>query len=54
MIFTEMISINTKGYCDIVNITPQVLYFFKGPLIANGLVTLFCSGSTGTITTIEG
>lgn len=53
MTFTETISINTKGFCDIIDITPHVLSIFKRPLIANGLITLFCPGSTGSITTIE-
>lgn len=53
MTFTETISVHTKGFCDIIDITPQVLSIFKRPLIANGLVTLFCPGSTGSITTIE-
>jgi secondary thiamine-phosphate synthase enzyme len=53
MIFTETISISTKGFCDIVNITPQVLSIFNRPLIANGLITIFCPGSTGSVTTIE-
>jgi secondary thiamine-phosphate synthase enzyme len=53
MTFTETISINTKGFCDIIDITPQLLSILKRPLIANGLITLFCSGSTASITTIE-
>ena len=53
MTFTEIISISTKGYSDIVDISPQVHSIIQRPLIANGLVTLFCPGSTGSITTIE-
>jgi secondary thiamine-phosphate synthase enzyme len=53
MTFTESISMDTKGYCDIVDITPQLLAILRRPMIANGLVTLFCPGSTGSITTIE-
>lgn len=53
MTFTEIISIDTKGYCDIIDITPRLLSILNRPLIANGLVTLFCPGSTGAITTIE-
>jgi thiamine phosphate synthase YjbQ (UPF0047 family) len=44
---------DTKGYCDIVDITPRLLSILRRLLIANGLVTLFCPGSTGSITTIE-
>ena len=53
MIITETISINTKGFCDIIDINSQVLSIVKRSLIANGLVTIFCPGSTGSITTIE-
>jgi len=53
MTFTESISMDTKGYCDIVDITPRLLAVLRRPLIANGLVTLFCPGATGSITTIE-
>jgi secondary thiamine-phosphate synthase enzyme len=53
MIFTEKISINTKGFCDIINITPQVLSILKQSSVVDGLVTIFCPGSTGSITTIE-
>jgi len=53
MVITETISINTKGFCDIINITPQVLSIIEQSSVANGLVTIFCVGSTGSITTIE-
>jgi secondary thiamine-phosphate synthase enzyme len=53
MIITETISLNTKGFCDIIDITPQVLSIVKQSLIANGLITIICPGSTGSITTIE-
>ncbi len=53
MVFTETISISTKGFCDIIDITPQVQHIFRNPMIANGLVTIFCPGSTGSVTTIE-
>jgi secondary thiamine-phosphate synthase enzyme len=53
MIITETISIHTKGFCDIINITPQVFSIVKQSSVADGLVTIFCPGSTGAITTIE-
>lgn len=53
MIITETISLSTKGFCDIINITPQVLSILKHSSIADGLITVFCPGSTGAITTIE-
>jgi secondary thiamine-phosphate synthase enzyme len=53
MIFKDTISLNTKGLCDIINITPQVLSIVKKSSVIDGLVTVFCPGSTGAITTIE-
>ena len=53
MIISETISINTKGFSDIIDINSQVLSIVKRSLIANGLVTIFCPGSTGSVTTIE-
>jgi len=53
MIFSGLISIDTKGYGDITDITPQLLSILKRSMITNGLATLFCPGSTGALTTIE-
>lgn len=53
MIFTDTISINTKGFCDIIDITPQVSSMIHESSIANGVVIVFCPGSTGSVTTIE-
>jgi secondary thiamine-phosphate synthase enzyme len=53
MTFTEIISTDTKGFSDIIDITPRVLSYVKQAGIANGLITLFCPGSTGALTTIE-
>lgn len=53
MTFSEVISINTKGFSDIIDITPNVLSYVEKAGISSGLVTLFCPGSTGALTTIE-
>jgi len=53
MTFSEVISINTKGFSDIIDITPHVLSYIEQAGIFSGLVTLFCPGSTGALTTIE-
>lgn len=53
MIFSETISISTKGFCDMIDITEKVNSVIKNSKIENGLVTVFCPGSTGAITTIE-
>lgn len=53
MTFTETISVHTKGFCDIVDITHQVFSISRKSEITNGLLTVFCPGSTGSVTTIE-
>jgi len=53
MISTNTISINTKGFSDTIDITYEVTKIVEQSGIENGLVTVFCRGSTGTITTIE-
>ncbi|HDQ05005.1 MAG TPA: YjbQ family protein [Deltaproteobacteria bacterium] len=53
MTFSEVISINTKGFSDIIDITQRVLSYVAQAGISSGLVTLFCPGSTGALTTIE-
>ncbi len=53
MIFTDSISLTTKGFTDIVDITREVLSVLHESKIEQGLVTVFCTGSTGAITTIE-
>ncbi|SEM07468.1 secondary thiamine-phosphate synthase enzyme [Syntrophus gentianae] len=52
-ISTETISLNTSGFCDTINLTPQVLAIVSKSKITDGLVTVFCPGSTGSVTTIE-
>ena len=53
MIFSETISLSTKGFCDILDITHDVEGVIDRSRIETGLVTVFCSGSTGAVTTIE-
>jgi secondary thiamine-phosphate synthase enzyme len=52
-IFSETILLSTKGFCDILDITHQVDAATDRSGIKNGLVTVFCPGSTGSVTTIE-
>jgi secondary thiamine-phosphate synthase enzyme len=51
--YTETISVKTKGFSDIIDMTPHVIEVLKRSRIVNGLVTVFCPGSTGAVTTIE-
>jgi len=53
MIVTERISLQTKGHCDIVDITPQVEQQIAKVKVDSGTVTVFVTGSTAGITTIE-
>ncbi len=53
MTFSETISLSTRGFSDIIDITDKVLSVLKRSNIGNGLVTVFCPGSTGALTTIE-
>jgi secondary thiamine-phosphate synthase enzyme len=53
MIFSETILLSTKGFSDIMDITDRVDTVIGRSKIENGLVTVFCPGSTGAVTTIE-
>jgi secondary thiamine-phosphate synthase enzyme len=53
MVFIKAISLDTKGFSDIIDITSGVISIVKQSSISNGLITLFCPGSTGALTTIE-
>jgi len=53
MVFSETISLSTKGFSDILDITHHVNGVIDRSKIENGLVTVFCPGSTGAVTTIE-
>jgi len=53
MTFSETISLSTKGFSDILDITHHVDVVTDRSGIKNGLVTVFCPGSTGSVTTIE-
>ena len=53
MVVTKKISLDSKGHCDIIDITPEVQKQLAETDISDGTVTLFISGSTAGITTIE-
>jgi secondary thiamine-phosphate synthase enzyme len=53
MIFSETISLRTKGFSDMIDMTHHVVAVIERSRIENGLVTVFCPGSTGAVTTIE-
>ncbi len=43
----------TKGFCDIIDITPKVREALEETGLCNGLASLFVSGSTAALTTVE-
>lgn len=50
---TKNLSIQTKGEGDILDITNQVAETVVQSELKNGIVTVFLSGSTGALTTVE-
>ena len=53
MSFTELLPLRTSGFSDIVDITAEVAHTVARSGVRDGLVTVFCRGSTGAVTTIE-
>ncbi len=53
MVKADTITLNTRGFSDVLDISDKVAGIAKHSGIQNGLLTVFCSGSTGGITTIE-
>lgn len=52
-IHTAKLTEKTQGHCDIVDITAKVQRELDRQKIQKGLATLFVSGSTASLTTIE-
>ena len=52
-IITGKVSIETKGDCEISNITEGVSDILEKSGIQNGLLNVFIAGATGAVTTIE-
>jgi len=52
-VITKQIKISSKSENDVINITEQVADAILQCGILNGTVTVFVSGSTGALTTIE-
>lgn len=53
MVVTKEISVKTKGNCDVINITGEVMEAIDDTDIKDGAVILFNVGSTAGITTTE-
>ena len=52
-VITKTIQVKTKGEDDIIDITDQTSKGIEGSKMKNGVVTIFVSGSTAALTTIE-
>jgi len=52
-VVTKDITLQSRGNCDIIDITSQVAKHVEKSVINNGTVTLFIVGSTAGITTVE-
>lgn len=53
MVVAKRLRIDTKGHCDIIDVTRQVAREIATSEVNDGIVTLFIPGSTAGITTIE-
>ena len=53
MVVSRAVPVNTRGDCDILDITGQVASAVLESGLREGVVTVFCPGSTGSVTTIE-
>lgn len=53
MVTNTRIHVQTKGDCDIIDITHQVAGEIEGSAIRDGTVTIFVAGSTAGLSTIE-
>lgn len=53
MIITAHIPVSTKGFTDIHDLTPRVRAALREAKLQSGTATVFVSGSTAGITTIE-
>ncbi len=53
MVVTDELRLQTRGGYDVQDITAQVARAVKESKLTAGIVTIFCPGSTGGLTTIE-
>ena len=53
MVITQELQLHSEADCDVQDITPQVEQAVRDAGLQAGTVTVFCTGSTGGLTTIE-
>lgn len=49
----DTLTFSTQGHCDMIDITDAVSKKVKSSPLENGICTVFCPGSTGSVITIE-
>ena len=53
VVITKTIQVRSKGQDDMINITEETTKVIKESKLKDGIVTVFVSGSTAAVTTIE-
>ena len=53
MVITKEIGLNTRGHCDIHDITDQVADVVRGTGLSKGIVVVFTPSATSGLTTVE-
>lgn len=53
MVITQELHLDTRGNTDIHDITSEIAAAIREYGLRSGIVTIFCPGSTGALTTIE-
>ena len=53
MVSTHTLEVDSRGHADMHDITGQVTQIVETSGVRDGMVTVFCPGSTGAVTTIE-
>jgi len=53
MVITRSLTLETKGYTDVVDITRDCQEMINSSSLKNGVITVFNPGSTGGLSTIE-
>ncbi|MBM3330546.1 YjbQ family protein [candidate division WOR-3 bacterium] len=53
MVHSITIEVSTQGFCDVIDVTPQVIAVVEKSGIKSGIVCIANPGSTAGITTIE-
>jgi secondary thiamine-phosphate synthase enzyme len=52
-VHSDSIEVSTKGHCDVVNITEQLVEAVRRAGAWDGIATVFVPGSTASVSTIE-